>query len=115
LVDFGVSILKTVCQPEVLTVFRLAIAESDQPEIARTLHHSGREANHKALAALLTKAQERRLVANDDPAALATRYFALLWGDLLLSLLMRVRKAPTEREIQTRARAAMETLFCRFP
>jgi len=33
----------------------------------------------------------------------------------LLSLLMRVRKAPTEREIQTRARAATETLFCRFP
>jgi AcrR family transcriptional regulator len=65
--------------------------------------------------ALLTKAQERRLVANGDPAALATRYFALLWGDLLLSLLMRVRKAPAEREIQTRARAATETLFCRFP
>jgi len=28
---------------------------------------------------------------------------------------MRVREAPTEREIQTRARAATETLFCRFP
>ena len=116
LVDFGVSILKTVCQPEVLTVFRLAIAESDRaPEIARTLHHSGREANLKTLTALLTRAQERRLVANDDPAALATRYFALLWGDLLLSLLMRVRKAPTAGEIQTRARAATEALFCRFP
>ena len=82
---------------------------------ALTLHHSGREANHKALVALLTKAQERRLVANEDPAALAARYFALLCGDLLLSLLMRVREAPTEREIQTRARAATETLFCRFP
>jgi AcrR family transcriptional regulator len=115
LVDFGISTLKTVCHPEVLTVFRRAIAESDRaPEIALTLHHSGREANHKALVALLTKAQERRLVAN-DPAALAARYFALLWGDLLLSLLMRVRKAPTQREIQTRARAATETLFCRFP
>ncbi len=114
LVDFGVSILKTVCHPEVLTVFRLAIAESDRaPEIALTLHQSGREANHKALVALLTKAQERRLVANDDPAALAARYFALLWGDLLLSLLMRVREAPTEREIQTRARATTETLMAR--
>jgi AcrR family transcriptional regulator len=114
LVDFGVSILKTVCHPEVLTVFRLAIAESDRaPEIALTLHHSGREANHKALVSLLTKAQERRLVANDDPAALSARYFALLWGDLLLSLLMRVREAPTEHEIQIRARATMETLMAR--
>ena len=116
LVEFGVSVLKTVCQPEVLTVYRLAIAESDRaPEIARTLDNSGREANHKTLAQLLAKAQERRLVANAAPAALAARYFALLWGDLLLSLLMRVREAPTEREIQTRARAATETLFCRFP
>jgi len=112
LVEFGVSVLKTVCQPEVLTVFRLAIAESDRaPEIARTLHNSGREVNHKTLAALLTKAQERRLVATGDPAALAARYFAVLWGDLLLSLLMRVREAPTEREIQTHARAATETLM----
>ena len=107
LVEFGVSVLKTVCQPEVLTVYRLAIAESDRaPEIARTLDNSGREANHKTLAQLLAKAQERRLVANAGPAALAARYFALLWGDLLLSLLMRVREAPTEREIHTRARAA---------
>ena len=116
LVEFGVSILNTVCHPEVLTVFRLAIAESDRaPEIARTLNNSGREANHKTLAQLLAKAQERRLVANADPAALADRYFTMLWGDLLLRLLMRVRKAPTEREIQTRARAATEILFCRFP
>jgi AcrR family transcriptional regulator len=114
LVDFGVSILKTVCHPEVLTVFRLAIAESDRaPEIALTLHQSGREANHKALVALLTKAQESRLIANDDPEALAVRYFALLWGDLLLSLLMRVREAPREREIQTRARTTTETLMAR--
>jgi len=49
LVELGVSILKTVCHPEVLTVFRLAIAESDRaPEIARTLDSSGREANQKA-------------------------------------------------------------------
>ena len=78
---------------------------------ALTLHHSGREANLKTLAELLTKAQERRLVAAGDPTALATRNFAALWGDLLLSLLMRVREAPTEREIETRACSATETLM----
>ena len=112
LIEFGVSILKTVCSPEVLTVYRLAIAESDRaPEIALTLHHSGREANLKTLAELLTKAQERRLVAAGDPTALATRNFAALWGDLLLILLMRVREAPTEREIETRACSATEKLM----
>jgi len=42
LVEIGVSILKGVCQPEVLTVYRLTIAESDRaPEIARLLGRPG--------------------------------------------------------------------------
>jgi hypothetical protein len=108
----GVSILKTVCHPEVLTVFRLAIAESDRaPEIARTLDSNGREANQTALTELVRKAQARGLVLAGDPAVLAARYIAVLWGDLMIRLLMRVREAPTEREIEVRARAAMETLM----
>jgi hypothetical protein len=51
------------------------------------------------------------LVPGGDPAVLADRYRALLWGDLLIRLLMRVREAPTEREIEARARAATETLM----
>jgi AcrR family transcriptional regulator len=112
LVELGVSILKTVCQPEVLTVFRLAIAESDRaPEIARTLDSRGHEANQKALAELVAKAQAQGLVRVGDPGALAARYLAVLWGDLLIRLLMRLRKAPTKREIEVRARAATETLM----
>ena len=111
-VEFGVSILKTVCHPEVLTVFRLAIAESDRaPEIARTLNSHGREANQKALTGLVRKAQALGLVRAGAPRALAARYLAVLWGDLMIGLLMRVREAPNEREIEVRARAATETLM----
>jgi AcrR family transcriptional regulator len=112
LVELGVSILTTACQPDVLTVFRLAIAESDRaPEIARTLHSSGREANQKVLTELVRKAQARGFVLAGDPAVLADRYLAVLWGDLLIWLLLRLRQAPTEREIEVRARAATETLM----
>jgi AcrR family transcriptional regulator len=112
LIEFGVSILKTVCHPDALTVFRLAIAESDRaPEIARTLDSIGREANQKALVELIKNAQSVGLIAAIDPAILTGRYIAELWGDLLLRLLMRVRSAPTEREIIARARAATEALL----
>ena len=95
-----------------LTVFRLAVAESDRaPEIGRTLDSRGRQANQKALTELVKKAQARGLVLAGDPAVLASRYFAVLWEDLLIRLLMRVREAPTEREIEARARAATETLM----
>ena len=112
LAEFGVSALKTMCHPDALTVFRLAIAESDRaPEVARTLDSSGREANLKALTELIRNAQARRLIVGDDPAVLVARYFAALAGDLLIRLLMRVREAPTEREILTRARAATEAVM----
>jgi AcrR family transcriptional regulator len=112
LVEFGVSILSTVCQPEVLTVFRLAIAESDRaPEIARTLNRNGYEANKKALTELVRKAQSLGLVPVDDPGALAAGYISELSGDLLIRLLMRLREAPTKREIELRACAATETLM----
>jgi hypothetical protein len=101
-----------VCHPEVLTVFRLAIAESDRaPEIGRAIDRSGREANQKALIELIRKAQARGLVPTGDPAVLAARYIAVLWGDLMIRLLMRVREPPTKREIEVRAGAATETLM----
>jgi len=112
LVEIGVSILKGVCQPEVLTVYRLAIAESDNaPEIARLLDRNGREANHKALTKLLTKAQAKNLIVAGKPADLAPRYFAILWDDLLIRLLMRLREPPTDDDIRERAHSATETLF----
>jgi AcrR family transcriptional regulator len=112
LVEFGVSALKTMCHPDALTVFRLAIAESDRaPEVARTLDSSAREANVKALAELIRKAQSHGLIAAGDPAVLVARFFSALAGDLLIRLLMRVREVPTEREISARARAATETVM----
>jgi hypothetical protein len=38
----------------------------------------------------------------------------VLWGDLLIRLLMRVRQAPADDEIEERARAATETLGIRL-
>jgi AcrR family transcriptional regulator len=111
LVEFGISALRTMCHPDALTVFRLAIAESDRaPEVARTLDSSAREANIKALTELIRKAQSQRLIAAGEPAVLVARFFSALAGDLLIRLLMRVREAPNEREIVTRARAAAETV-----
>jgi AcrR family transcriptional regulator len=115
LIELGTSILRGVCQPAVLTVYRLTIAESDRaPEIARILDSSGRETNHRALAELLAKAQAQGLVGDGEPSALAARYFAVLWGDLLIRLLIRVRQAPADDEIEERARTATATLGIRL-
>jgi AcrR family transcriptional regulator len=111
LVEFGSSILRVVSHPDVLTVNRLAIAESDRaPEIARTLDRSGREANHAALADYLAKAQAQGFMGAGDPALIAAHFLAVLWGGLLIQLLLRVRDAPSAQEIEARAHAAMRTV-----
>ncbi len=113
LVAFGTSVLRFVSHPDVLTVHRLAIAESGRaPEIARTLDRNGREANHAALADWLAKAQAQGLVGSGDAAVMAARFIAILWdGGLLMQLLLRMREAPTEEEIKRRAAAATQALL----
>jgi AcrR family transcriptional regulator len=112
LVELGTSILRGVSHPDVLVVYRLAIAESDRtPEIARTLDRSGREANHAALAGWIAKAQAQGLIGAGDPAAIAAHFLATLWGTLLIQLLLCVREAPSAQEIDARANAATDAIL----
>jgi AcrR family transcriptional regulator len=112
LAEVGASILRTVCDAEVLMFMRLAIAESDRaPEIARILDSNGRAANHRALAGFLKQAQIQGLIGPGDPAAVAARFSAVLWGDLLVRLLLRVCDAPGAQEIEARALAATEAVL----
>jgi AcrR family transcriptional regulator len=112
LAEFGRSILRVVSHPDVLTVHRLAVAESDRvPEIARALDRNGRAANHAALAGWLAQAQARGLVGAGDPAVMAAHFIAILWGGLLMQLLLRVREVPSAEEIEARARAATQALL----
>jgi AcrR family transcriptional regulator len=116
LVQFGKSILQGLSDPDVLAVYRLAIAESVRaPDIARTLDKAGREGNHLALGAWLAKARARGLIGAGNPAAMAEHFLATLGGALLIQLLLRVRDPPTASEIESRARTASESLLSLYP
>jgi AcrR family transcriptional regulator len=109
--QLGAGILRGVCHPEVLAVYRLAIAEADRvPEIAHALDRNGREANQRALAEWLAKVQAAGLIGPGEPAAMVQRFIALLWGDLLVRLLLGVRDAPAPEEIEKRAQTAAEAV-----
>jgi AcrR family transcriptional regulator len=116
LVAFGSVLMREVCAPNVLALYRLAIAEADRsPEVVRALDEAGRGANHAALTELMAKAQASGLVGAGEPAIMAARFFAPLWGDLLLRLLLRVTEVPKEAEREARARAAAEIVLKLYP
>lgn len=115
LAALGAAVLRGVCDPAVQGVYRLAVAESVQaPEVARTLDRE-RTAARARLARTLAQAQADRLIGDGDPATMAIDFFALLWGDLLLQLLLRVTAPPTPAVIEQRAREATEKFLRLHP
>ena len=106
LASFGTQLLREVSEPTVIAVFRLAIAEAvNAPEVARALDSIGREAGRSALQSIMLRAQASGLL-DGRPAELAEQFRALLWGDLMVSLLLGVAARPNPREIARRARDA---------
>ena len=115
LTEFGATVLREVSQPEVIAMFRLAIAEAERaPEVAAALT-SGRAAPRGAVCKMLAGAQRGGLVGRGDPQAMTEQFFALLWGDLLLGRLLGRATAPKVPEIQVRARAASRAFMTLYP
>ena len=115
LIAFGTQLLQETTQPTVIAVFRLAIAEAVRaPEVARTLDSIGREAGRAALTKIMTHAQSSGLL-DGRPDEMSAQFAGLLWGDVLVSLLLRVVQPPTPRELARRARAATEGLLRLYP
>ena len=116
LARFGATLLREICHPSVIAVFQLAIAEAGRsPEVARTLDALGRETSRAALRSVLVRAQSAGLLQGIDPEPMVEQFLALLWGNLMISLLLRLRDAPTSREIGRRAKNAAKAFLQLHP
>jgi AcrR family transcriptional regulator len=115
LTAFGTQFVREVSDPHVVAVFRLAIADAVQaPEVARTLDSLGRETSRAALRHIMSESRAAGLI-DGHPAELAEQFAALLWRDLLISLLLGVAQRPNARAIETRARDAAEAFLRLHP
>lgn len=111
LTTFGATVVREVCQPAVMAMFRLAISEAERsPDVAATLNDS-RSVNRGALAGVLAKAQATEILGDGDPQEMMEQFFGLLWGDLMLSRLLGVAALPKPAEIDRRAHAATEAFL----
>ncbi len=113
--QFGYQLLCEVTDPTVISIFRLAICEAERaPEIPRILDSVGRQASRDALKDLFTHAKAARLVHGDE-IDMTRRFLALLWGDLMLGLLLRIAERPGEQALAQQARQAVDTFMRIFP
>jgi AcrR family transcriptional regulator len=99
---FGATVIREVCAPAATSMYRLAIAEAEQsPDVASALNDS-RHVNRKAIERVLARAQAASILGPGDAPRMMEQFFALLWGDLLLSRLLGA-SAPLDAEIAERA------------
>jgi len=115
LTAFGIQTVREVSDPDVVAVFRLAIAEAVQaPEVARTLDSVGREASRAALRQIMSESRAAGLIAG-RPADLAEQFAGLLWRDLMINLLLGVAQRPNPGAIEARAHEATEAFLRLHP
>ena len=116
LTRFGISFLTEASSPAVMALFRLAVAEADRaPSLAQRLHECGRAPTFAALVDFLGRAAASGLIADAEPDAMARQFFALLWADLQMSLLLRLAELPQPDEIEERANSAVTALLSLYP
>jgi hypothetical protein len=63
---------------------------------------------------LFAQAQASGILSHGDPQQMMEQFFALLWGDLMLSLLLGVISRPKPAEIGKRAERATEAFLKRY-
>jgi len=115
LTTFGIQLVREVSDPDVVAVFRLAIAEAVQaPAVARTLDSVGRETSRAALRHIMSEARTAGLI-DGRPADLAEQFAGLLWRDLMINLLLGVAERPAPRAMEARARDAAQAFLLLNP
>jgi AcrR family transcriptional regulator len=112
---FAANFLVESLDPDVIGMYRLAIAEAvGSPEIARRVQ-AARKANRAILLELFIRAQKLGILPSADPAEMVRQYLALTSEDLILSLLLGGVPQPTRTQIRRRAAGAVAEFLLLYP
>jgi len=113
---FGEVMLREISDPDVIAVFRFAIAEAGRStEAAQALDTYGRQAGRAALREMLEQAQSADLLERTDTDRMVGQFMSLLLGDVVMSLALGLARRPGPSEIRQRAQNATSAFLQLHP
>jgi TetR/AcrR family transcriptional repressor of mexJK operon len=105
---FARKTISILFAPETVELHRIVIAECQRfPKLGRLFYESGPEASIAALADYFARHRGNAAFKVRDPRRSAEEFLELLRGYAHLRVLLRLEKAPSEREISQRIDAAI--------
>lgn len=112
----GQTVLRFMLRPEILAVYRIAVAESVRfPELGRTFYARGPQRFLDRLTEWLVQQQRAGLMRPAaDPRIAAQQFAALLRSGLFLRTTLALPPPPTEAEIDGTVAAAVATWLCAY-
>ncbi|HEX5419720.1 MAG TPA: TetR/AcrR family transcriptional regulator, partial [Gammaproteobacteria bacterium] len=109
---YGMRLLEALSSPMTVALYATVIGESRRfPELARTFFERGPNSAVERLADLLETHRRRGGVEIDDPRRAAESLVGMLRGNLLMAMVLGVRKAPRTKETKARVAEAVETFL----
>lgn len=107
----GVAFLQQLCDPAVVSMFRLAISSVEHaPALAGIFDQQALRPNTRALRALMAAGVQAGVLGG-EPARLASRFFALLAGAIHVPVLLGVSGPPKPRALDRHVREVTEAFL----
>lgn len=112
LTNYAVACLSKMMQPESIEVHRIVVSEARRmPEVARVFDEFTCQACTAMLHRVVDALEAKRLARIEDREGFAEAFIGLLKGNLHHHVTLGIRPGPTDAEVETYARRAVDWLL----
>ncbi|MBR1146770.1 TetR/AcrR family transcriptional regulator [Bradyrhizobium sp. AUGA SZCCT0431] len=112
LTAFGLHLMGVHMSPTLIGIYRIAVTEANRfPDLVKSFYEQGPGRATSRLAEVLEAANKRGEIRTDDCSRMAGHFVGMIRDNLHLQVVLGLRAAPSDREIQAAVGSAVEVFL----
>ncbi|MBR1245603.1 TetR/AcrR family transcriptional regulator [Bradyrhizobium sp. AUGA SZCCT0169] len=112
LTAFGQHLMGVYMSPTLIGIYRIAVTEANRfPDLVKSFYEQGPGRATSRLAEVLEAANKRGEIRTDDCSRMAGHFVGMIRDNLHLQVVLGLRAAPSDREIQAAVGSAVEVFL----